>query len=142
MGWSGYLVDKKNKIRFECFKVNLDCFLEIVNKVNKALKSAYRVSEEEDIDPHETQAKAVKDLNMKDVSVLYQCLNVVMNLAHPLNELLPSIYYIYTTEQILKNEEVLSLDSRFDYYTDFEDDKYKKYKNYKLVTCYAEVDDE
>jgi len=134
MGWSGYLVDKKNKIQFKIFKTTEDDFLDAVELVLKALKKNYEMHESESISVYDIQTKKVRDLTVKDISIFSRCLEVSSYIDRPLDELLATLYYIYTTHLILKNEETLSLDSRFDFYTDNDEEKCKKYKDYKLIS--------
>ena len=141
MGWSGYLVDKRNKIQFEIFKTTEDDFLEAVNSVLEALKKNYEIHENEEFSTYDIQTKKAQDLTVKDMNIISQCLEISSSLNRPLDELLAAMYYIYTTRLMLKNEEILSLDSRFDFYTDSNEEKYKKYKDYKLVTCYVNEED-
>jgi len=141
MGWSGYLVDKRNKIQFEIFKTTEDDFLEAVNSVLEALKKNYEIHENEEFSTYDIQTKKAQDLTVKDMNIISQCLEISSSLNRPLDELLAAMYYIYTTRLMLKNEEILSLDSRFDFYTDSNEKKCKKYKDYKLVTCYANEED-
>ena len=138
MGWSGYLVDKKNKIRFECFKTTEDDFLDTVSDVLDALRSNYDIHEKDDVSLYDIQTKTVQNLTVQDMSIISECLDISTKLNRSLDELLAALYYIFVTGLLLKDEEVLSLDPRFDFYTDSNEEKYEKYKNYKLITCYTE----
>jgi len=142
MGWSGYLVDKKNKIQFEIFKTTESDFLEAVNSVLEALKKNYEMHEDEGLSTYDIQTKKTQDLTVKDMYVFNQCLDISFHLNRPLDELLAALYYIYTMHLTLKNKEVLGLDSRFDFYTDSNEEKCKKYKDYKLITCYISEEED
>lgn len=134
MGWSGYLVDKKNKILFECFKTTEEDFLEAVNDTLEALRSNYNIHEKDYISVYDIQTKAVQKLTVKDMNIISRCLDISFRLNRSLDVLLAALYYIFVTKSLFKNEEVLGLDSRFDFYTDGDKEKYKKYISYELIS--------
>jgi len=133
MGWSGYLVDKKNKIQFECYRTSEEEFIELVNTISEALSKNYEVCEEEDL--YDIQHKKTNELTVKDLYIINQCIDFAINMNYSLDVLLAVLYYIFIAKP---SDKIYSLDDRFDFYTDSNEEKVKQYKDFITISSWEE----
>lgn len=130
MGWGSYLVDKKNKIKFYLHKTNIDKFLNDVDIIKRAIEKLYNLNDYIDYYNYDITDTKVKNLNLNILSILVDNYKTTITLSdYNAYDLMVVLYYL----SISITRDTDNLDSNFDFYTEFEKDKSKKYKDYKLI---------